>query len=59
MMEFDPVWRGCFDMTNGEFYALAAPFVAAYGLMLAIGVRGLVHRHPARLLSLSRRDRSR
>lgn len=58
-MEFDPVWRGCFEMTNDEFYALAAPFVAAYGLMLGIGLRGLVHRHPERLLSLSRRGRSR
>ena len=56
-MEFEYVWTGCFDMTNEEFYALAAPFVAAYGLMLAIGVRGLVQRHPQRLLSLSRRDR--
>ncbi len=55
MMEFEPVWTGCFNVTNEEFFALAAPFAAAYGLMLAIGVRGLVQRHPARLLSLSPR----
>ncbi len=59
MMEFEPMWTGCFGMTDEEFYALVAPFVAAYGLMLAIGLRGLVHRHPARLLRLSHRGRGR
>jgi hypothetical protein len=58
-MEFDPVWTGCFDMTDAEFYALAAPFVTAYALMLGIGIGRLVHRRPARLTSLLRPDRSR
>jgi hypothetical protein len=46
-------------MTNAEFYALAAPFVASYGLMLGIGMQSFVLRAPERLLSLSARRRGR
>jgi hypothetical protein len=56
MMDFDPVWGGCFDMTNTEFYAAAAPYVAVYALMLGIGVvRVVAGRKPCVLLDLSRR----
>lgn len=49
-MDFDPVWGGCFEMTNAEVYAAAAPYVAVYALMLGIGIVGMVARRKPRVL---------
>lgn len=51
-MDFDPVWNHCFDMTNSEFYAFAAPYVAVCALAMVLGLQMLLRRQPARLLSL-------
>lgn len=55
-MDFDPVWSGCFDMTDAEFYAAAAPYVAVCALLLGIGIVRMVARRKASgLLDLARR----
>lgn len=51
-MDFDPVWTNCFGLTNSEFYAIAAPYVAVCAIAMVIGLQILLRRPPVRLLSL-------